>query len=104
MAPALLVTATAWAPGAVPPMVKLNVSGEGEADKAAVTVRVTGTLSGLFNALLVAVKTTFPVYTPVGSPANTLLLIVAVSDPGVVPLPGETVSQLPPLVGVNATV
>ena len=82
----------------------ISRSYEGFAESAAVTVRVTGTLSGLLDALLVAVKTTLPVYTPVASPANTVLLMETVSEPGVVPLPGVTVSQLPPLLVVAATV
>ena len=102
MAPALLVTATAWDPGAVPPAVKLNVNEEGNGVSAAVTVRVTGTLNGLFEELLVAVKITLPVYTPVGRVESTLLLMETVSEPGVEPFAGVTVSQLPLLLLVVA--
>ena len=70
----------------------------------AVTVSVTGTVTVVGDALVVAVKTTLPLYTPVASPDKTLLLMETVSVPGVVPLPGEMVSQLPPLVVEAATV
>jgi hypothetical protein len=76
----------------------------GDGDRAAVTVNVTGTLTCPLEFPQVPVehvKTTDPLYVPVASP---LTFIETVSVPGVVPVPGETCSQLPPDVVLAATV
>jgi hypothetical protein len=78
------------------------VSDVGDAVSAAVTVKVTGTVSvplELPHELVgLQVTTTDPLYVPVGRPLKTPATIETVSLPGVEPLLGETASQLPPLV------
>ena len=80
--------------------------GFGTREGAAATVRVTGTVSAppvLLQAVVgTQVSTTLPLYEPAPRVLATLVTIETVSVPGVVPLPGETDSQLPPLLVVAA--
>jgi hypothetical protein len=67
---------------------------------AAVTVKVTATVRGLFAAPALATETV-PVYVPAARPVG---LTVTLIDPGVVPLAGVTVSHEPPVVVVLVVV
>jgi hypothetical protein len=92
-----------------PPVVRAvevggNVYGAGDqvwlAPGAAVTVNVTGTLSGLL-LTPAAVKVTVPLYVPAARPVG---LAVTLSVFGVVLVVGVTVSQVPPLVTATEAV
>lgn len=90
----LLPSATVFDAGVAPPIWKLNDSELGATVSvgADVTVRETGTLSGLFDAPA-EVMVTAPLYTPGASPA---VFTLTVRLAGVVPLVGATESQFPP--------
>jgi hypothetical protein len=95
-APLLLVD-TLCAAGAAPPACAVNDRVVGLSVKltgAAVTVKVTATVRGLFPAAAAATDTV-PAYVPAARPAGLTDTLI---EPGVVPEAGEAVSQDPPLV------
>jgi hypothetical protein len=92
--PALIETG--WPTGAFPPIWYENVSEAGAATTGggAVTVNVTGTASGLLDALAAVIEIV-PLYVPGVRPVGLTETLI-VGDACVLPLVGETLSQLPP--------
>jgi hypothetical protein len=104
-APPEAVTDRFCAPGSEPRFAMLKDSGPPVTDNVGllVTTKLTGIVTGLLVAPL-EVRVIEPLYVPAARPVMAAPFTEAVTPVGVVALPGETVSQAPPVVVAAAAV